>query len=570
MIHGSDRGSRPEGQRGQIRTVSGDYYETLGVPRGASQATIKFAYRQLARKHHPDVSEGQAAAEQKLREINEAYIVLSDRRKRANYDRFGHAAAAVGGAENIARIFDMFFGATRGAAGPTSGKDLRCGVEVTAEELANGTAREISFRHIAACEACQGSGAEPGTPVSVCDRCSGGGTMRQVRQTPRSVSLTQTTCSLCDGEGQIVPSPCHVCQGRGGIESEKSVAVTIPPGSADGAEIRVDGGGEAGLRGGRDGDLYVRVIVAPERPARHALQSQDDVAGTALDERVAPTPPGEPREAPSRSSLRWSWIVAIAVLATIPTAAILYATHRFTPISSAAAGPIVVCATPSIDRFAADLVQGYGARGVNASSPSFTTAAAGSACDVRFSFEPGKAEAAVARDAIVAVVNPLNSITRISEPQLRAVFGGAVRDWSDLGGSGGAIAPFLPADGSDEVRALESSVFAGLAIDRGVMRRSSSADVTRAVAGADRLSRAAIGLVTFSQAVTSKMIPLAYLPPPNVLTIASRRYPLTLTITLKSEPGRDPAAAQQLIAFAHSRDGLAIVENDGLVPPEGF
>ena len=259
-----------------------DYYEVLGVARDADESTIKRAYRQLARKYHPDVALDKAAAESHFKEINEAYEVLSDSQKRANYDRFGHVGVngAVGeggfgpfGAEGFGDIFDMFFGAARGGAqqrrsGPARGTDLRYDVEITLEEAYSGTTREITFRHLANCTNCRGSGAEPGTLIVPCERCSGSGIQRQVRQTPLGQFVTQTTCTKCSGDGQIVQTPCSVCRGRGRIEQEKTLQVRIPPGVDDGSRIRISGSGEAGIRGGPDGDLYVYLSVARHRVFR--------------------------------------------------------------------------------------------------------------------------------------------------------------------------------------------------------------------------------------------------------------------------------------------------------------
>ena len=251
-----------------------DYYDLLGVQRGADENEIKRAYRQLARKHHPDVAEDKANAENTFKSINEAYEVLSDPQKRANYDRFGHAGAngqgdfAGGfGGEGFGDIFDMFFGGARGGGqtqrrnGPARGSDLRYDIEITLGEAFSGTSREISFNHLASCATCKGSGAEPGTLISACDRCSGTGTMRQVRQTPLGQFVTQSTCSKCGGDGQMIPSPCHICRGRGRVETEKSLNVKIPAGVDDGSRIRITGSGEAGMRGGPDGDLYVYLSV---------------------------------------------------------------------------------------------------------------------------------------------------------------------------------------------------------------------------------------------------------------------------------------------------------------------
>jgi molecular chaperone DnaJ len=262
-----------------------DYYEVLGVARDADESTIKRAYRQLARQHHPDVNTDKVAAEHRFKEINEAYEVLSDTQKRANYDRFGHAGVngAAGdagfgpfGAEGFGDIFDLFFGAARGGAqqqrrnGPARGSDLRYDIEITLEEAYASTARDITFRHLASCTTCRGNGAAPGTLIVPCDRCGGSGIARQVRQTPLGQFVTQTTCTKCAGDGQIVQSPCATCRGRGRVEQEKTLQVKIPAGVDDGSRIRISGSGEAGIRGGPDGDLYVYLSVA-----RHPLFRRD-------------------------------------------------------------------------------------------------------------------------------------------------------------------------------------------------------------------------------------------------------------------------------------------------------
>ncbi len=256
-----------------------DYYDVLGVARNADESTIKRAYRQLARQHHPDVAADKVAAEHRFKEINEAYEVLSDAQKRANYDRYGHAGVNGGvgdagfgpfGAEGFGDIFDMFFGAARGGAGaqqrrngPARGSDLRYDVEITLEEAYAGTVREVTFRHLATCATCRGNGAEPGTLIVPCDRCGGSGIQRQVRQTPLGQFVTQTTCSKCAGDGQIVQTPCATCRGRGRVEQEKTLQVRVPAGVDDGSRIKITGSGEAGIRGGPDGDLYVYLSVKP-------------------------------------------------------------------------------------------------------------------------------------------------------------------------------------------------------------------------------------------------------------------------------------------------------------------
>ena len=262
--------------------MAADYYDVLGVPRDADETAIKRAYRQLARKYHPDVADDKASAEHRFKEINEAYEVLSDSAKRANYDRFGHAGVGGGdggfgpfGAEGFGDIFDMFFGAARGGTaqrrnGPARGSDLRYDVEITLEEAYAGTTRDITFRHLATCVTCRGNGAEPGTLIVPCDRCGGTGIQRQVRQTPLGQFVTQTTCAKCAGDGQIVQTPCSTCRGRGRVEQEKSLQVRIPAGVDDGSRIRITGSGEAGMRGGGDGDLYVYLSIAP-----HAVFKRD-------------------------------------------------------------------------------------------------------------------------------------------------------------------------------------------------------------------------------------------------------------------------------------------------------
>lgn len=254
-----------------------DYYETLGVTRTASPDDIKRAYRQLARTHHPDVADDKAHAEHRFKEINEAYEVLSDPQKRAQYDRFGTVAGAQGGGDfgfggfgpsGFGDIFDMFFGDMRAGAqaprrnGPQRGSDLRYDLEITLDEAFSGATKEISFSHLAQCETCKGSGAEPGSLIVGCDRCSGSGVMRSVRQTPLGQFVTQTTCSKCGGEGSVIAQPCAACAGRGRHEIERKLTVKVPAGVDDGSRIRITGNGEAGIRGGASGDLYVYLSVA--------------------------------------------------------------------------------------------------------------------------------------------------------------------------------------------------------------------------------------------------------------------------------------------------------------------
>lgn len=264
-----------------------DFYEVLGVGRSASEAEIKTAYRRLARKHHPDVAEDKSAAEARFKEINEAYSVLSDPQKRQLYDRYGHTGNGGGGGagyadfpfgEGFGDIFDMFFGSARAAtqqrrSGPVRGNDLRCDVAVTLEEAFTGTTRDITYHHLAQCTSCKGSGAQPGTTVVACTVCNGTGVARTVRQTPLGQFVTQTTCSKCHGEGAMIPNPCEGCGGAGRVQTERTMTVKIPAGVDDGSRIRMSGSGEAGLRGGPAGDLYVYISI--RRHARFRREGLD-------------------------------------------------------------------------------------------------------------------------------------------------------------------------------------------------------------------------------------------------------------------------------------------------------
>ncbi|MEW6226697.1 MAG: molecular chaperone DnaJ [Bacillota bacterium] len=256
-----------------------DYYEVLGVDRNASQEEIKKAFRKLARKYHPDMNKEDPSAEAKFKEINEAYEVLSDPGKRSRYDQFGHAAegpAGPGGAGgwdfgdfgSFDSIFDMFFGGGfRGSraprAGPERGADLRYDLEISLEEAAFGLEREIDVVRLESCPDCRGTGAKPGTSPVTCPLCGGRGQTSQVRTTAFGRFTSITTCPRCGGEGKIVESPCQSCQGRGGVRRHKRIKVKIPAGVDSGMRVRVAGEGEAGMRGGPPGDLFVFIEVRP-------------------------------------------------------------------------------------------------------------------------------------------------------------------------------------------------------------------------------------------------------------------------------------------------------------------
>jgi len=251
-----------------------DYYEVLGVPRSASDADVKRAYRDLARRFHPDVVDEREkpAAETRFKEINEAYMVLSDPARRSHYDRFGTVDGQAGfggfgpfgfGEGGIGDIFDAFFGGAPGRrAGPARGADLRYDLSISLEDVLTGVEREISFGHLGQCDACKGSGAEGDAGRETCPECRGAGQVRSARNTILGQFVTTSTCQRCGGEGSIVRTPCKACRGRGRRELQRSISVKVPPGAETGTRLRFAGLGEAGERGGQSGDLYVFVTVA--------------------------------------------------------------------------------------------------------------------------------------------------------------------------------------------------------------------------------------------------------------------------------------------------------------------
>jgi molecular chaperone DnaJ len=250
-----------------------DYYEILGVERGADAAVLKSAFRKLAMEHHPDRNDGCEKAESRFKEINEAYSVLSDPNKRAAYDRFGHAGLNGGGGGgagfgDVHDIFnevfgdafgDMFGRGQRRPQGPTRGGDLRYDLEITLEQAYAGAEVEIKVPAALTCEDCTGSGCAPGSSPTACNSCGGHGRVRA----SQGFFTIERTCPRCGGAGRIVLDPCKGCRGAGQVRRERTLQVRIPSGVDDGTNIRLSGEGDAGARGGPRGDLYIFLSVKP-------------------------------------------------------------------------------------------------------------------------------------------------------------------------------------------------------------------------------------------------------------------------------------------------------------------
>lgn len=258
-----------------------DYYEILGVSRQATAVEIKKAYRRLAVEHHPDKNPGNPGAEERFKEVAEAFEVLSDSRKREIYDQFGHDGLKGRGFgfHDPADIFQQFMGAAFGGGvfgdlfgfggrprpGPAQGASIDYGLEISLEEAVFGVKKKITIFRRETCPRCKGEGAEPGTGRAECGRCRGTGRIRQTRRTLLGVFATETICPECSGEGSTVKEPCRECKGSRVVEREKEVTVKIPPGVDDGSVLRQQGGGEVGPRNGPSGDLniYLRVLPHP-------------------------------------------------------------------------------------------------------------------------------------------------------------------------------------------------------------------------------------------------------------------------------------------------------------------
>ncbi len=276
-----------------------DYYGVLGVPRDASEDQVRSAYRKLARQYHPDVNPSEDGAA-RFREVTEAYQVLSDAQRRQRYDMFGSTDGAVG--FGIDDLFNTFFGGEtrRRERGPMRGADLRMQLEIELIDAVNGGERVVKVPRLESCERCSGDGAEPGSTVSTCPTCSGRGEVRQVQQSVFGRFVNVSTCPRCGGAGKTVDKVCTRCRGEGRERKEREITLTIPAGIDDGQQLRVAAEGEAGMRGGPSGDLYV--LIRLQEHARFRREGDDLVhvlrispAQAALgDDVLVPTIEGQP------------------------------------------------------------------------------------------------------------------------------------------------------------------------------------------------------------------------------------------------------------------------------------
>ena len=256
-----------------------DYYEVLGVNKGASDDEIKKAYRTAAKKYHPDLHPGDAEAEAKFKEVNEAYEVLSDHEKKARYDQFGHAGidpnfgAGPGGSPfgqdiDIGDIFSSFFGGfgNRRSSNPNAprrGSDIETQLNITFEEAAKGCKKTVQYQAVSTCKDCNGTGAEKGTSPKTCTACGGRGQVTINQRTPFGTVQTSRVCDACRGRGKIVETPCHTCNGRGQVRRKKTVEVNVPAGINEDQVLNVSGHGNSGTNGGPAGDLHVYIGIRP-------------------------------------------------------------------------------------------------------------------------------------------------------------------------------------------------------------------------------------------------------------------------------------------------------------------
>ena len=297
--------------------VKRDYYEVLGVGRNAVEDDIRRSYRKLARQYHPDVNKS-PEAEERFKEVSEAYQVLSDAEKRRTYDQFGHEGPS-GFAEGFAgfgfdEIFESFFGGARSTTRSRTerrGADLRLDLNLSFEEAAFGASREVEIPRLETCGHCDGSGAEPGSKREKCPNCTGTGEIRQVQQSIFGRFVNVTMCNRCKGEGVIVTSPCSKCRGNGRVRAARKLEVRVPPGVDSGQHLKLTGQGEAGPDRGKNGDLYVVLSVSPHpvlvRRGNDLIYDLTiNVAQAALgDEVEVPTIDREPRPLQIPAGTQW-------------------------------------------------------------------------------------------------------------------------------------------------------------------------------------------------------------------------------------------------------------------------
>jgi molecular chaperone DnaJ len=260
-----------------------DYYDVLGISRDASDSEIKTAYRKLAHQYHPDKNR-EAGSEDRFKEINEAYEVLSNPEKRDAYDRFGHGGDSIFGQgfegfgfDGVGSIFDAFFGGrttTSTRQAPARGSDLQSNVSITLEEAAFGIEKELNISRIEFCSQCHGVGSRPGTQPEQCSECNGSGQIRRVQQSIFGRFTNVTTCPKCRGEGKVITDPCPGCRGTGKEKFQRSIMVNIPAGVDNGSRIRLSGEGNVGARGGQPGNLYVNLNV---REHEFFIREDDDI-----------------------------------------------------------------------------------------------------------------------------------------------------------------------------------------------------------------------------------------------------------------------------------------------------